>query len=143
MHLIRSRLTLGLQHKAAKGELKIPLPAGLDYDEDGQVGVPAGEAVREAIGCIFRRFTELGSARQVMLSLPDDGVLLPRRSPGSVPGGKVTWVRASYQAVQHTLCNPACAGAFAFGQTRAEKHLDAAGRLVTRTAPCPCTSGRC
>ena len=53
LHLIRSRLTLGLQHKAAKGELKIPLPVGLDYGEDGQVVVAADEAVREAVGCIF------------------------------------------------------------------------------------------
>src|SRR5580700_9352299 len=122
LHLIRSRLTLGLQHKAARGELKIPLPVGLDYDEDGRVAVSADEAVREAVGCIFRRFTELGSARQVMLSLLDDGVLLPRRSSGV--SGKVTWLKASYQAVQHTLRNPAYAGAFVFGQTRTEKHLD-------------------
>ena len=136
LHLIRSRLTLGLQHKAAKGELKIPLPVGLDYDEDGQVAVSADEAVREAIGCIFRRFTELGSARQVMLSLLDDGVLLPRR-PAGVSGGKITWLKASYQAVQHTLRNPAYAGAFVFGQTRTEKHLDAGGRLITRTRALP------
>ncbi len=136
LHLIRSRLTLGLQHKAARGELKIPLPVGLDYDEDGQVAVSADEAVREAIGCIFRRFTELGSARQVMLSLLDDGVLLPRRSAG-VPGGKITWLKASYQAVQQTLRNPAYAGAFVFGQTRTEKHLDAGGRLITRTRALP------
>jgi DNA invertase Pin-like site-specific DNA recombinase/predicted DNA-binding transcriptional regulator AlpA len=135
LHLIRSRLTLGLQHKAAKGELKIPLPVGLDYDEDGRVAVSADEAVREAVGCIFRRFTELGSARQVMLSLLDDGVLLPRRSSGV--SGKVTWLKASYQAVQHTLRNPAYAGAFVFGQTRTEKHLDAGGRLITRTRALP------
>jgi DNA invertase Pin-like site-specific DNA recombinase len=136
LHLIRSRLTLGLQHKAAKGELKIPLPVGLDYDEDGQVVVSADEAVREAIGCIFRRFTELGSARQVMLSLLDDGVLLPRRSSG-VSGGKITWLKASYQAVQNTLRNPAYAGAFVFGQTRTEKHLDARGQLIIRTRALP------
>ena len=135
LHLIRSRLTLGLQHKAARGELKIPLPVGLDYDEDGRVAVSADVAVREAVGCIFRRFTELGSARQVMLSLLDDGVLLPRRSSGV--SGKVTWLKASYQAVQHTLRNPAYAGAFVFGQTRTEKHLDAGGRLITRTRALP------
>jgi DNA invertase Pin-like site-specific DNA recombinase len=135
LHLIRSRLTLGLQHKAARGELKIPLPVGLDYDEDGRVAVSADEAVREAVGCIFRRFTELGSARQVMLSLLDDGVLLPRRSSGV--SGKVTWLKASYQAVQQTLRNPAYAGAFVFGQTRTEKHLDAGGRLITRTRALP------
>jgi hypothetical protein len=100
------------------------------------VVVSADEAVREAVGCIFRRFTELGSARQVMLSLLEDGVLLPRRSRGG-PGGRVTWQKASYQAVQQSVRNPAYAGAFVFGQTRTEKHLDAGGRLVTRTRTLP------
>jgi predicted DNA-binding transcriptional regulator AlpA len=92
------------------------------------------QAVREAIGCVFRRFTELGSARQVMLSLLDDGVLLPRRPAGA---SRVTWVKASYQAVQKMLRNPAYAGAFAFGQSRTGKHLDQQGQLVTRTRLLP------
>ena len=37
LHLIRSRLTAGLKHKAAKGELRQGLPVGLDYDEDDKV----------------------------------------------------------------------------------------------------------
>ena len=36
LHLIRSRLTAGLRHKAARGELRQNLPVGLDYDEDGR-----------------------------------------------------------------------------------------------------------
>ena len=39
----------------------------------------ADEAVREAITTVFRRFDELGSARQVLIRLREDGVLLPRR----------------------------------------------------------------
>ena len=34
LHLIRSRLTAGLRHKAARGELRQFLPVGFDYDED-------------------------------------------------------------------------------------------------------------
>ena len=37
------------------------------------------EAVAEAIATVYRRFAELGSARQVLLSLREDGLLLPRR----------------------------------------------------------------
>ena len=64
----------------------MPLPVGLDYDEDGQVGHVRGRGGPRGDRRIFRRFAELGSARQVMLSLLDDGLLLPRRSPG-VPAG--------------------------------------------------------
>ena len=33
LHLIRQRLTAGRRHKASKGELRLLLPVGLDYDE--------------------------------------------------------------------------------------------------------------
>ena len=79
LHLIRSRLTAGLRHKAARGELRQWLPVGFDYDENDAVVITADEAVAEAITTVFRRFAELGSARQVLLSLRGDGLLLPRR----------------------------------------------------------------
>jgi hypothetical protein len=55
----------------------------------------ADEAVREAVTTVFRRFTELGSARQVMLSLRDDGLELPRRRASQ----RTEWAPASYGAV--------------------------------------------
>jgi DNA invertase Pin-like site-specific DNA recombinase/predicted DNA-binding transcriptional regulator AlpA len=114
LHLIKGRLIAGMRHKAAKGELRVALPAGLEYDAAGQPALCADEAAREAIATVFRRFTELGSARQVMLSLRDDGLGLPRRRAG----GRLEWAPASYGAVMGILTTPAYAGAFAFGRTR-------------------------
>ena len=71
-----------MRHKAAKGELKVVLPAGLEYDPAGQPVLCADQAAREAIATVFRRFTELGSARQVLLSMGDDGLELPRWRAG-------------------------------------------------------------
>ena len=82
------RLTAGLKHKAAKGELRQGLPVGLDYDEDDRTMITPDEAVREAIVTVFRRFDELGSARQVLMRLREDGALLPRRANGS---RRITW----------------------------------------------------
>ncbi len=121
LHLIKSRLTAGLKHKAAKGELRQGLPVGLDYDEDGRVVLTPDEAVREAIATVFRRFDELGSARQALIGLREDGVLLPRRANGS---RRITWAPATYPAVHDLLTNPAYAGAFVFGRTRTEKRVD-------------------
>jgi DNA invertase Pin-like site-specific DNA recombinase len=130
LHLIRNRLNAGLRHKAAKGELRQVLPVGFVYDEDGTVVMDPDEAVRGAIAEVFRRFDELGSARQVMLSLQGDNLALPRRAAG---GRRVSWSAASYSAVHRILTIPAYAGAFAFGRTRSEKRLDAAGQLVVRS----------
>lgn len=114
LHLLKGRLIAGMRHKAAKGELRVTLPAGYQYDQDSRPVFCADEAVREAIAMVFRRFAELGSARQVMLSLLADGLELPRWRAG----GHVVWAPASYGAVIGVLANPCYAGAFAFGRTR-------------------------
>lgn len=134
LHLIRSRLTAGLRYKAAKGELRQGLPVGFDYDEQGQVIMTANEAAAEAIATVFARFEELGSARQVMLSLREDGLLIPRRRVGS---SRLTWSAATYPAIHDFLTNPAYAGAFAFGRTRTERRLGDAGCVVARVVQLP------
>lgn len=135
LHLIRSRLTAGLKHKAGRGELRQGLPVGLDYDEDDKVVITADEAVREVIVTVFRRFDELGSARQVLISLREDHLLLPRRRTGST---RITWADASYPAVHDFLTNPAYAGAFVFGRTRTEKRVDPdTGQVLTRDRVVP------
>jgi DNA invertase Pin-like site-specific DNA recombinase len=91
LHLIRSRLTAGLHHKAARGELRQGLPVGFDYDPDDHVVMSPDEAVVEAIATVFRRFTQLGSARQARgwpaAAAPTvadrSGELGPRDLPGS------------------------------------------------------------
>src|SRR5215207_2356555 len=130
LHLIRSRLTAGLRHKAARGELRQFLPVGFDYDEAGAVMITPDEAVVEAIATVFRRFAELGTGRQVLLSLRGDGLLLPRRPTRT---GRVQWAPATYPAVHDFLTNPVYAGAFVFGRTRTEKRLDPTGKVVQRT----------
>jgi DNA invertase Pin-like site-specific DNA recombinase len=131
LHLIRSRLTAGLRHKAARGELRQFLPVGLDYDETGAVVISADEAVVEAIATVFRRFAELGTARQVLLSLRGDGLLIPRRPTRT---GRVHWAPATYPAVHDFLTNPVYAGAFVFGRTRTEKRIDATGKLAVTSS---------
>ena len=134
LHLIRHRLTAGLLHKAAKGELRQGLPVGFVYDEADRVVLDPDEAVVESIAVVFRRFEELGSARQVMLSLLEDNLLIPRRPTGS---RRICWAPASYPAIHDFLTNPAYAGAFVFGRRRDEKRLDANGRLIKRTRELP------
>ena len=134
LHLIRHRLTAGLRHKAAKGELRQGLPVGFVHDGEDRIVLDPDEAVIEAIATVFRRFDELGSARQVMLSLRGDGLSIPRRPTGAK---RVTWVPSTYAAIHDFLTNPTYAGAFVFGRTRTEKRLDADGRLVVRARLLP------
>ena len=131
LHLIRARLTGGLRSKAARGELVMHLPAGFERDEDHRIVLCADEQVRHAIARVFELWRRAGSARQVVGELIADGQLLPRRSVGD---RRVRWVRASYGTVHKLLTNPVYAGAFVFGRTRREKHVDANGELHVRHA---------
>ena len=134
LHMLRTRLTAALRHKAARGELRQLLPVGLDYDDGGKIVLSDDEAVRSAIGQVHALFAQLGSARQVMMTLRDRGLLLPRRKAGA---RRITWAEASYPAVHDLLTNPAYAGAFVFGRTRTEKHLDASGKVTSRERVLP------
>jgi DNA invertase Pin-like site-specific DNA recombinase len=60
LHLIRHRLTAGLRHRAAKGQLRQGLPVGFDYGLDDNVTITPDEAVVEAIATVLRRFDEIG-----------------------------------------------------------------------------------
>jgi DNA invertase Pin-like site-specific DNA recombinase len=134
LHLIRTRLDGGLRNKAARGELRLALPVGLDRDEDGRIVLCPDEQVRHAIERVFALWRRLGSARQVVFELIAEGQQLPRRTVGQ---RRIRWARASYGAVHDFLTNPAYAGAFVFGRTRREKRLDEHGRLRVRDVEVP------
>jgi Resolvase, N terminal domain len=107
LHLIRARLDGGLRNKAARGELELSLPVGLDRQEDGRIALCADEQVRHAIGRVFEPWRRLGSARQVVICLCDESQRPPRRTVGQ---RRVRWTPASYWAVHAFLTNPAYAG---------------------------------
>ena len=134
LHLLRTRLTAALRHKAARGELRQLLPVGLDYDDGDKIVLSADEAVRSAISQVYALFAQLGSARQVMVTLRERGLLLPRRKAGA---RRVTWAEASYPAVHDFLTNPAYAGAYVFGRTRTEKRVDCSGKVISTSRVLP------
>jgi predicted DNA-binding transcriptional regulator AlpA len=93
-------------------------------DADGEVRFHPDEAVMTTIRNVFARFAETGSARRVWLWFRSEGLTFPLQMH---QGGRIRWVDASYTAIHHVLTNPVYAGAYAYGKTRQETTLDAAG----------------
>jgi DNA invertase Pin-like site-specific DNA recombinase len=120
LHVLKARLRGGSLHKAGKGELRLPLPAGYQYDEQGFVRITPDEAVADAIATVFSYFDQLASARQVMLRLLAEDRRLPRKSSAD---RQVRWVTASYRAIHDILTNPVFAGAYAYGRKRTERRV--------------------
>jgi hypothetical protein len=66
LHQIKLRPHQGKRQKAARGELRLPLPAGLVYGRDGRVALNPDEEVRARLLHLFAKFRELRSAKAVM-----------------------------------------------------------------------------
>jgi DNA invertase Pin-like site-specific DNA recombinase/biotin operon repressor len=133
LHVLRARLRGGSLHKAGKGELRLPLPAGYEYDEQGSVQITPDEAVADAIATVFAYFEALSSARQVMLRLVDEERKLPRRA---TTDRQVRWAQPTYKAIHDILTNPCYAGAYAYGRKRTERRVkDGAVRERQRRTP--------
>jgi DNA invertase Pin-like site-specific DNA recombinase len=121
LHVLKARLRGGSLHKAGKGELRLPLPAGYEYDAQGAVRVTPDEAVADAIATVFSYFEELASARQVMLRLIEEDRKLPRKASAD---RQVRWVKPTYKAIHDTLTNPVFAGVYAYGRKRTERRVE-------------------
>jgi DNA invertase Pin-like site-specific DNA recombinase len=133
LYIIRARLNGGIWNKAERGELECGLPIGFIW-KDGTVCLDPDEAVRNAISTVFDKFAETGSIRRVWIWFRTQGLPFPSR-PHKRP--EVRWIVATYAAVRAVLINPVYAGAYRFGRTKHERHIDKDGRVRNRTRILP------
>ena len=117
LNLLRQRSLEAIRQKARRGELRFLLPVGFCWTGEGKIEQDPDRRVRQAIQLVFRKLTELGSVRQVLLWFRQEKVALPAlpRDPGEP---KVVWKVPVYNTVLKILSNPVYAGAYAFGKTQ-------------------------
>ena len=118
LHQIRMRLHQGERQKAARGELRLPLPAGLVQQRGGGITLNPDEEVQARLRFVFDTFRTLQSAKAVMRELQRHGLTLPVRPIRGPAPHEVAWVPADSSRVLHILHNPAYAGTYAYGQRR-------------------------
>jgi DNA invertase Pin-like site-specific DNA recombinase len=116
LHVLRSRLQQGILNKARRGELKIPLPAGLTYDELDRVVLSPDTQVGETLKKFFAAFRRLGSAMAVVKEFRRDNIQAPRYSRTGTKSGQVLWGDLTHSQALRILHNPRYAGAFAYGR---------------------------
>ena len=119
LHQIRMRLHQGELQKAARGELRMPLPAGLAQDRLGQVALTPDEEVQARIHLVFAKFRELQSARAVMRYLRRNELYLPVRPLIGPAPHELVWREATSTRVSNVLHNPVYAGAYVYGRRMA------------------------
>jgi excisionase family DNA binding protein len=119
--VLRTRMLDAARAKAHRGELRISVPIGYVWHREIGLGFDPDLRLREAIRLIFARFRELGSARQVLLSLQSEQLHFPRPSDGKTLTA-FEWTPIRYRNVISVLKNPFYAGVYAYGKS--EKHTE-------------------
>ena len=113
--VLRARMLDAARSKARRGELRISVPIGYIWHREIGLGFDPDLRIQEVIRLIFARFRELGSARQVFLSLLGEQVHFPRPSDGKKLVS-FEWTPIRYRNVISVLKNPFYAGVYAYGK---------------------------
>nr|WP_197094530.1 recombinase family protein [Microvirga massiliensis] len=137
LHQIRLRLHQGERQKAARGELRLPVAAGLTHDRLGVVTLNPDEEVQTRLALVFAKFRELHSAHAVMRYLQANGLPVPVRPLMGPAPHDVVWREATSARVRSILQNPAYAGAYVYGRRRQAPGQARAGSCRPTTIKVP------
>jgi len=135
LHIMASRLQGARRAAAERGELRLPLPIGFLYDEDGSWIIDPDQEVQAAVADVLRAFEQTGSAYGVVGVFKDRR--FPKRAWGGAWAGELSWGRLTYSRACEILSNPCYAGAYVFGRTRSRRAVRPDGTIVTKTVRLP------
>ena len=116
LSLFRQRARQAFEQKVGRGHAMWEVPAGFVRTDDDRMEKTPDRRVQEAVVGVFRKFRELGSARQTMLWYRDENVLVPRVVAGTC-GRDVVWSLPTESRIRQMLTNPTYAGVLAYGRT--------------------------
>jgi DNA invertase Pin-like site-specific DNA recombinase len=133
LFMLRARLQGGILNKARRGALKLPLPIGLCYTDGGEIVLDPDLQVQAAIREVIRLFQSTGSACATVRHFHQEHLLFPRRVRSGPHQGEVLWGDIQHHDVLRVLHQPAYAGAYTFGRTRATRTAD--GKIHIQDVP--------
>jgi DNA invertase Pin-like site-specific DNA recombinase len=114
--VLRARMVDAARAKAKRGELRLSVPFGYVWHREAGLGLDPDLRLQEVIRLVFARFREVGSARQVHLSMVAERIHFPRPSDE----GRMTsfeWLPIRYRNVISILKNPFYAGVYVYGKS--------------------------
>lgn len=122
LSLLRQRGLAARDSKAMRGELRFALPPGYCWNELGRIEMDPDERIVGTVRLLFRKFRELGSARQLFLWARHEALPIPVVQQNS-PRAKIGWQAPAYHNLVAMMHNPIYAGAYVFGRTTQRTRL--------------------
>lgn len=114
LSLFRQRSSEAIREKSSRGELRIPLPVGFCWTEQGKIDKDPDQRVQQAVHLVFKKMAELGSARQALIWFRQENMALPAFP---VSQASLVWKLPVYVSILAMLKNPVYAGAYVFGKS--------------------------
>jgi hypothetical protein len=114
--IFRQRAQSAILAKANRGEMYRQLPAGYELTADKKCTITPDQRVQDAIGLLFIKFQELGSANQVVSWYRTEDVAFPIKTRQ----GKLAWRMPTIAIIEKVLHNPIYAGVYSYGRTTTE-----------------------
>jgi DNA invertase Pin-like site-specific DNA recombinase len=130
LHYLAGRLQGAKRSAAERGELRITLPVGLVYDDEGRTVIDPDDEVQAAVRDVFCAFRAGGSAYSVVAVFK--GRRFPLRAYGGVWAGQLRWGRLTMSRVLSILSNPAYAGTYVFGRYHSTQAVRPDGTVHTK-----------
>ena len=81
--LLRQRAREAFEQKVSRGFALWELPVGFIRTAEGRIEKTPDRQVQQAITSVFRKFQQLGSARQATIWFREEQILLPKATPGT------------------------------------------------------------
>jgi len=131
LSMFRQRAQESLKSKARRGELFMTVAIGYVRSGPDHIEIDPDLRIREGIGLVFRKFTELQSVRQVHVWLRQEKVPLPAIVYGP-EGRQVQWKAPVYNTLYHILTNPIYAGAYVYGRSASKVRIEHGRKHIVR-----------
>jgi excisionase family DNA binding protein len=129
---LRQRSHEARKLKASRGEYYSCVAVGYVRNERGGLDKDPDGRVREAIELIFRKFTELGSVRKVLIWHHQEALCVPYVQYGARTH-QLEWKPPTYQWLLHLLQKPIYSGAYVYGHRTGQITLRGGRKRIAYT----------
>jgi DNA invertase Pin-like site-specific DNA recombinase len=133
LSMFRQRSQEAIRQKAGRGEHFTRVAEGYLLGEGGRLERDPDERVQRAIGLVFEKFRELGSARQIQLWLRQEEIKLPKR----IGKAALSFVPATPAAGYAHLEGPGLRRRLCFRPDLPTGHSGQGPQTRVETAACP------
>jgi len=129
LSILRTRLKMGAESKAARGKLKFVVPPGYTHDDEGQIIIDPDRRVQKAIAALFDQYDRCSSLRQLGLWYRETKTPFPIRRLAKPC--TTAWEVPSTDTLRKLLKHPIYAGVYTYGRSR-DRIECVDGRLIKK-----------